>query len=45
MINDFLIYLKVYRKYLTRQQIQTLKGQVLAGIYIYMELEKDLQNY
>ena len=28
-MNDFLKYLKIYREYLTRQQIQTLKGQVI----------------
>lgn len=33
-MNKFLRYLKAYRGFLTKQQINTLKGKALEGDYI-----------
>lgn len=30
-MNDFVKYLRIYREYLTKQQIQTLRGKALHG--------------
>lgn len=30
-MNEFVKYLKVYHRYLTKHQIDTLKGQALSG--------------